>query len=47
MSPSEVNIKNQQEVYDYQYGKDSDIVFKFEVGDYVRIALEKNIFEKG
>ena len=48
MSPSEVNRKNQQTVYDYQYSDDeSDIVFKFEIGEYVRIVLEKNIFEKG
>ena len=46
--PSEVNKDNEQEIYNFQYGEDDKVVeFKFEAGDYVRVKLDKTIFQKG
>lgn len=45
MSPKEVTIKNQQQVYNYQYEDiesiENFIEFKYKIGDYVRIKIEK------
>ncbi|RLA19857.1 MAG: hypothetical protein DRQ56_04475 [Gammaproteobacteria bacterium] len=46
--PIDVNNGNEKEVWNTLYGKDiGTTVFKFNVGDKVRIAQEKHIFKKG
>lgn len=51
--PIKVNTNNQNRIFYNLYGfykKDGDdnlIKFKFKIGDYVRISIDKNIFEKG
>ena len=51
--PSKVNNKNQNRIfynlygYNRKSGDDKVIKFKYKTGDYVRISLYKNIFEKG
>ena len=49
MTPSEVNSSNEREVWKNIYGLSSrpKIVYKFNVGDQVRIAKTKMKFEKG
>ena len=51
--PTKVNLKNQNRIFYNLYGfykKDGEqnlIKFKFKIGDYVRISIDKNLFEKG
>jgi hypothetical protein len=49
MKPSEVNLKTKDKVFKNLYGSyfDNEINFKFRPGNYVRIAVEKSLFEKG
>ena len=50
MTPSEVNKSNEKKVYANQYDsyfKVSSYKFKFQIGDYVRIPVDKKLFEKG
>ena len=52
MKPSEVNEKNEKIVYNNLYGDDEDInnnfiQYTFNIGDYVRRVLKKNLFDKG
>jgi hypothetical protein len=49
MAPSEVNKKNEKIVFSNQYGSldDTYCEIKFTIGDYVRTAVEKSLFEKG
>ena len=49
MKPSEVTSKNQDIVFKNLYGSyyDNIIHFKFKKGNYVRISVEKSLFEKG
>jgi len=49
MKPSEVNLKTKDKVFKNLYGSyfDNEIKFKFRPGNYVRIAVEKSLFEKG
>jgi len=52
-TPNSVNEKNKDKIFQTLYGDlntfsfDNYIRFKFKRGDYVRIATEKNIFDKG
>lgn len=46
--PAKVNKSNEKEILTKLYGdQDTRIKFKFKIGDYVRISIEKKIFEKG
>ena len=51
MAPSQVNKKNEQQVYNNLYEckiKDCDFIrFEFEIGSYVRKKLLKGLFDKG
>jgi hypothetical protein len=52
MKPSEVNKKNEKKVYENLYGNNEDIInnfihYSFNIGDYVRRVVQKNLFEKG
>ena len=47
MAPSQVNVANQEEVWQRLYGHDGKGVPKFKVGDRVRISKPKRRFEKG
>ena len=51
MSPSDVNKSNSPQVLDNLYGDlisyDNPLVFNLNIGDYVRIPIEKKKFEKG
>ena len=47
MTPSQVNAKNQEEVWQRLYGHDGKGVPKFRVLDRVRISKFKRLFEKG
>lgn len=50
-TPSKVNKDNEKDIYNKLYGDSESlenyIEFDFKVGDYVRIKIEKDIFEKG
>lgn len=47
-SPSKVNNKNENLIRKVLYqNEDSFIRFKFKIGDYARISIEKDLFEKG
>jgi len=50
-TPAKVNKDNEKEIYKRLYGDseslDNYIEFDFKVGDYVRIKIEKDFFEKG
>ena len=51
--PTKVTTKNESKIFENLYGykkedgPDTIVHLKFKTGDYVRIALEKDIFEKG
>lgn len=51
MAPNDVNKTNERQVYLFQYSDieslDNYIEFKYKIGDYVRIQIEKSLFEKG
>ena len=47
MTPSQVNAKNQEEVWQRLYGHDGKGVPKFRVSDRVRLSKFKRLFEKG
>ena len=47
MTPSQVNTKNQEEVWQRLYGHDGKGVPKFRVSNRVRISKFKRLFEKG
>ena len=48
MTPNQVNFENSSEVYDNLYGaRGPPTLCKFQVGDHVRIPIEKDIFDKG
>ena len=48
MAPNQVNFKNRSEVYENLYGASGPpTLCKFQVGDHVRIPLDKDIFDKG
>lgn len=46
-SPINVTHKNERNIYDILYSIDLSQIAKFKIGDYVRIALNKQLFEKG
>ena len=48
MAPNEVNFSNKDKVFDTLYGaKEAPTLCKFQIGDRVRLPLEKDIFTKG
>ena len=48
MTPNQVTFENRSEVYDNLYGaKAPPTLCKFQIGDHVRIPLDKDIFDKG
>ena len=48
MTPNQVNFENRSIVYNNLYGaRGPPTICKFQVGDHVRIPLEKDIFDKG
>ena len=48
MAPSSVNLDNQDQVFDFLYPKaEKPAHCHFEINDRVRIALQKNLFDKG
>ena len=48
MTPNQVNFENRSEVYKNLYGASKPpTLCKFQIGDHVRIPLEKDIFDKG
>ncbi len=52
MKPTEVNKKTEKKVYENLYGDHEDLInnfihYSFNIGDYVRIPVQKNLFEKG
>ena len=47
MAPAEVNAQNEKELYPPRYKAAGKKKYKFKVGDVVRLARKKEIFEKG
>jgi hypothetical protein len=49
MCPADVNLSHVNDIWKFMYMKDSKgpVVFKYKVGDYVRVKIWKDVFEKG
>jgi hypothetical protein len=46
--PSAVNRENQPQIRDHLYGKPNrKLVFRYKIGDWVRISMEKHVLSKG